>query len=126
MRARCTSTSATPAARGTEITEELPESRTRTALFGRVRKSLGEGSAVELGGRFYSDDWGITSFTLEPRYYRTLSEDWDMRLRYRFYDQTAADDFAPSFTTAPEFRTPSRVTQMPSIASRPSAARGRR
>lgn len=84
---------------GREQTEELPDSRTRLALFGRVRNSFGRGKAYELGGRLYSDTWGINSVAIEPRYYFSLIDDkLDWRLRYRFYTQTAADDFQEHFT----------------------------
>jgi hypothetical protein len=87
-------------ARGIEITEELPDSRTRAALFGQVRRSLGPQQSLELGGRLYTDSWGIDSLTLEPRYYRSLAPPWLLRLRYRFYLQTAADDFEETFLQA--------------------------
>ena len=100
-------------ARGIEVTEELPDARLRTSLFGRVRRSLKPGTAVELGARLYDDSWGISAFNVEPRLYQALAEDWSLRLRYRYYDQTAADDFGEQFifdasapdNGAPEFRT---------------------
>jgi len=95
-------------ANGVEITEELPDTRTRGALFGRVRTSLGRGKAWELGGRLYADSWGINSLTVEPRYYFMLG-DFEWRLRYRLYTQTAADDFQehvyPPFPADDEYRT---------------------
>lgn len=93
-------------ARGFEIAEELPEDRMRLALFGRARRLLNDRTSFELGGRIYADDWGITSLTFEPRFYRELVRDELMlRLRYRFYMQSAADDFGESFTEETEFRT---------------------
>ena len=77
-----------------EDTEDLPDSRTRAALFGRVRTSISRDKSWELGGRLYSDTWGISSVALEPRMYMTLIDTkLDLRLRYRFYTQTEADDF---------------------------------
>ncbi len=98
-------------ANGIEVAEELPDTRLRAALSYRARHFLSPGRAVELGGRLYGDDWGIFSFALEPRYYMPLIADrLSLRLRYRYYNQTAADDFQEEFqgTTladAPEFRT---------------------
>lgn len=93
-------------ARGFEIPEELPDERLRLALFGRARRLLSDRTSIELGGRLYADDWGITSLTLEPRLYRELiPEELLLRLRYRFYVQSAADDFQESFTEEQEFRT---------------------
>lgn len=93
-------------ARGFEVTENLPDNRTRGALFGMVRRSVGEGKALELGGRFYADSWDINSVTVEPRYFQTLYEDGpDMRLGYRYYDQTATKYFDDDFTSIDKYRT---------------------
>jgi hypothetical protein len=96
-------------ANGIEITEELPDTRIRAAFSPRARRWLSERSAFELGGRLYADDWGIVSATFEPRFYYDLRPDrLRMRLRYRYYTQTEADDFSDEFLQAagtPEFRT---------------------
>ncbi len=93
-------------ARGREITEELPDSRVRAALHGRVRRFLRPGRAVELGGRVYGDSWGIVAFSLEPRLYQDLVPG-KLRLQagYRFYIQSAADDYRSSFLAEMRHRT---------------------
>ena len=88
--------------------EELPDTRTRGSIFGRVRTSLSPATAIEIGGRLYADSWGIASVTIEPRLYQWLIEDkLSARLRYRFYAQTAADDYSAHFymEDPPEFMT---------------------
>ena len=98
-------------ANGIEFTEELPDTRIRAAVQYKARHYLGPARAVELAGRLYGDDWGIFSVAVEPRYYRPLVPDLlNLRLRYRFYTQTEADDYQEHyFGTAPgdlpEFRT---------------------
>jgi hypothetical protein len=94
-------------ATGEIVQEELPDTRTRGSIFGRVRTSLDPATAVELGGRLYADSWGISSVTIEPRLYHWLIKDkLSARLRYRFYAQTAADDYSEHFNlVTPEFRT---------------------
>jgi hypothetical protein len=98
-------------AQGVEFTEELPDTRVRGAVQYTARHYLGPGQAVELGARVYGDDWGIYSVAVEPRYYVPLVPDrLSLRLRYRYYTQTEADDFQSHFlgTTEndlPEFRT---------------------
>ena len=83
---------------GQIYSEKLPDTRTRGSIFGRVRTSLSPATAVELGGRLYADSWGISSVTIEPRLYQWLIEDkLSARLRYRFYAQTAADDYSAHF-----------------------------
>ena len=94
---------------GFEINEELPDTRLRTALFGKARRLMTDSTSIELGGRIYNDDWGITAFDIEPRIYQNLIKDkLDLRLRYRYYTQSAADDYIESLTTPlaiPKFRT---------------------
>jgi len=83
---------------GMLVDETLPDSRTRLAVFGRVRSQIETGRAWQLGSRLYADSWDILSASLEPSYYHALSDDWTLELSYRFYAQTAADDFEESFT----------------------------
>ncbi|MEZ5979040.1 MAG: DUF3570 domain-containing protein [Planctomycetota bacterium] len=96
-------------ANGIEITEELPDTRIRLALRPRARRWMSERSALELGGRIYADDWGVVAAAIEPRWYYDLVADrLRMRLRYRYYVQSAADDYRETFLQAagtPEFRT---------------------
>ena len=98
-------------ANGIEFTEELPDTRIRAALQYKARHYLGPGRAVELGGRLYGDDWGVYSVAVEPRYYTSIvPERLSLRLRYRYYEQTEADDYEEHFLGTvegdlPEFRT---------------------
>lgn len=93
-------------ARGTEFTEELPDDRFRTAIFGRLRKLLRPGTAVELGGRYYTDDWGIDAITVEPRLYQQLTDTLRMRLRFRYYTQDPAKYWNEHFVAS----TPGQTT----------------
>lgn len=91
---------------GREVTEELDDTRIRLAAFGRLRRWMTARQAAEIGGRLYADTWGITGLALEPHWYVWLQPDTlRLRLRYRFYTQTAADDYAERFTTEPAQRT---------------------
>ena len=64
-----------------------------------VRKSFSEiGTAVGVGSRLYMDSWGIASASLELKLYQWLIDDvLRARLRYRFYTQSAADDYEERF-----------------------------
>lgn len=93
-------------------TEELPDSRTRTALFGRVRHGLSDTDAIELGARLYDDDWGIAAWDLTPRWLHEFESGLLMDLRYRYYTQDAADYWSESFTgTGPTADLPTFRTQ---------------
>ena len=111
-------------ARGTEIFEVMPDTRTRVALFGRVRHSLKPGRAIELGGRLYSDTWGINSVSIHPRYFHAFSDSLRMRLGYRFYTQTEADDYSDQFLAANP--TPAERTQDSDLSDFSSSTVGTR
>jgi hypothetical protein len=92
-------------ARGVEIAEELPDTRLRHALYGRARMIFETGTAVELGLRLYSDSWGIASGTVELRLYQWIvDKTLSVRLRYRYYKQSAADDYEEHFNVRPTER----------------------
>lgn len=92
-------------ARGVETNEELPDSRLRHALYGEVRKYFDTGTAIGFGGRFYADSWGIVSQAVELRVYQWIVPDvLRVRARYRFYVQTAADDYEERFLVPPAQR----------------------
>ncbi len=104
-------------ARGLEAVEMLPDSRTRVAVHGKVRTRTKPGRAWELGGRVYSDTWGISSLTLEPRWYQTLIQDTlDLRVRYRFYLQTESKYYEEHFYTDDPAMLPGDRTQDSDLA----------
>lgn len=77
---------------GGEAFEVVPDNRLRTVLYGRARRLVAPGCALELGGRFYTDDWGITAFDIMPRWIQSFADGRHLlELRYRFYTQTEAD-----------------------------------
>lgn len=88
----------------TEVSEVLPDSRSRFSVYGKVRRWMFEGSSGELGTRIYNDDWGITAWSFEPAWYQRLSENLLIKARYRFYDQSGSD-YSGRFTAAQEFMT---------------------
>ena len=92
-------------ARGREVEEVLPDTRLRGSLFGRGRYSLRRDTALELGGRLFLDDWGIFSLTIEPRVHHWFENRLGLRLGYRFYTQTAPDDYDDHFTSEKSKRT---------------------
>ncbi|MBA3698860.1 MAG: DUF3570 domain-containing protein [Planctomycetes bacterium] len=81
-----------------EYSEELPDSRSRTALTTRWRHSFGTDSAGEIGARYYTDDWGLSAVTLDVRYsHYLLGRRLLLEPTYRLHVQQAAKYYRESF-----------------------------
>jgi len=72
------------------VPETDPETRFRHALVLGANRAVGGNSAVQGDYRIYHDTWGITSHTIGARYIVDLSHRLELRVRERFYTQTAA------------------------------------
>ena len=75
--------------------ERLPDTRFKIAAGGRLNYFINENVSVRTFGRYYTDDWGINSVTASIEVPVKLSDKWAVYPSYRYYDQTAADHFAP-------------------------------
>nr|WP_317194043.1 DUF3570 domain-containing protein [Luteirhabdus pelagi] len=75
--------------------ERLPDSRFKTAIGGRLNYYINEMFVVRTYYRYYFDDWGITSHTASIEVPIKLGTKFTIYPSYRFYNQTAADYFAP-------------------------------
>ena len=75
--------------------ERLPDSRIKMAVGGRLNWYLNEVFALRTYYRFYSDDWGITSHTASIEVPIKITDKLTLYPSYRFYNQTAADNFNP-------------------------------
>ena len=75
--------------------ENLPSSRLKIPLG--IRASYFAGDKFILRGwyRFYHDDWGINSNAVQAEIVMKLTSFFSITPFYRFYQQTAADYFAP-------------------------------
>jgi hypothetical protein len=82
-----------------------PELRTRQAITARLRQALGSETFVDLDYRRYHDTWAVNSNALSIG----LSQHFGPRVvaggSYRFYDQTAAYFYAPSYIGSPTYYT---------------------
>jgi hypothetical protein len=74
--------------------EVVPDMRRRDALTARYKHAVGHEDAIELGYRYYTDDWGIHSHTAQLRYFHFLSARFLIEPNYRYYDQAGADFFS--------------------------------
>ncbi len=109
---------------GFEHPEALPERRLRGAWFARARALLPTGTALELGGRYYADSWGLTAVTLEPALHQWLVRDLlRARVLYRHHVQRAADAYDRFFAFS-EGALPYRRTQDPDLGAFRSHAVG--
>lgn len=72
--------------------DSRPESRQRTAFSSKLVHQLGDTKdSVRLSYRWYQDDWGITSNTLDFRYRKLLQPRHYIEPHVRFYLQQQAD-----------------------------------
>ncbi|VAW53413.1 hypothetical protein MNBD_GAMMA05-355 [hydrothermal vent metagenome] len=70
--------------------EQRPDSRTRDIIFVRGVHHLTE-DVINLSYRFFTDDWGIDSHTLDFRYRYELNSTQYIQPHIRYYTQSAAD-----------------------------------
>lgn len=86
----------------TPMMERHPETRLRHTATGRLAYYIRPtGTALHAMMRIYSDDWDIDAVTPEGRIYQELGPSTQVRLRYRYYQQTQAS-FAPPDGGYPE------------------------
>jgi len=93
---------------GDHYYERHPDNRLRAAVFMRYNTYLSSSrAALWLEGRYYQDDWGVDSKTIGVKFYQYLSPAVLVRYRYRYYTQTAAGFYLPSYPLVgvPEFYT---------------------
>jgi len=85
---------------GTIFEEKHPDLRVRQTVFLRLRQYFLSGRSTDLNLSYYTDDWGIRAVAAEPRVEQYLTEKVILRLRWRFYSQTAADFYQTTYAAA--------------------------
>lgn len=75
--------------------ERLPDNRIKIAIGGRLNYYLNETFILRTYYRYYFDDWGISSQTASLEIPIKISNKFTLYPSYRYYNQTAADYFAP-------------------------------
>jgi hypothetical protein len=86
------------------LPESDPKVRLRHALVGRLRRAFGESFSVGLSYRFYLDDWGIRSHTIEGQLALLASDVSQVALRYRFYTQSGASFYRARYLPTDDLR----------------------
>jgi Protein of unknown function (DUF3570) len=71
--------------------EKHPDQRTRHAPYLWFAKFFETTrSALRVGYRFYDDDWDIQAHAVDTRVHQELGDNFELRLRYRYYTQQAS------------------------------------
>ena len=71
------------------VYEKRPDSRQKNTMFFKVVRHLDE-DVINASYRYYSDDWGIKSHTLDLKYRYELASSY-LQPHVRYYSQSAAD-----------------------------------
>ncbi len=79
--------------------DKRPENRYMFSWLNRYILSFNKlnQAAWHLDYRFYNDNWGIQSHTLETTWHQPLAQGWEIIPRLRFYTQDAADFYQHYF-----------------------------
>jgi hypothetical protein len=78
------------------VLDTRPDRRDSLAWLTRFRLHIPERHAtVQTDYRYFRDDWGIRSHSLELAWSQDLREGWTVRPALRYYSQSAADFYAP-------------------------------
>lgn len=72
------------------VYESRPRSRSRTSLYLQSKSAFGR-DVLDAAYRFYRDDWGIRSHTVELRYRLAMARGWYAEPQLRGYRQSAAN-----------------------------------
>ena len=72
-----------------------PQDRTKHSLFGEIKHFLGR-DLVNASYRFYTDDWGIDSHTIDLRYRWNFKKGSYLQPRIRLYQQSEANFYRHS------------------------------
>ena len=75
--------------------ERLPNNRFKTPIGMHFNYYINEIVSLRTYYRYYFDDWGINSHTANLKVPIKISEKFTLYPSYRYYNQTAADYFAP-------------------------------
>jgi hypothetical protein len=93
---------------GVLMTESVPDQKVGIAVSAQIVQGFHTGEALNsfnLDMRSYADDWGIRSLTGDLKFNRYIGEATVLRLRGRFYQQTAADFALPYYSGNELYRT---------------------
>ena len=76
------------------VGENRPDSRTAYGLSLKYANAITDNLSAHIGYRYYTDDWGIDSHTIDTDFYYEPSSDWLIKLGLRYYMQSEADFYS--------------------------------
>jgi len=76
------------------VAEQRPDAREAYGATLNYANALTDSLTWQAAYRFYTDDWGIDSHTLDNDLYYELGDDWTFKLGLRVYTQSEADFYA--------------------------------
>jgi hypothetical protein len=80
-----------------------PDHRNSLAWLTRYRRHFpGAGGTLQADYRYYRDDWGIRSHTVEAAWSQDVAPGWSVRPALRLYTQSAADFYSPVLSNPPQ------------------------
>jgi hypothetical protein len=82
------------------VFEERPDKRLKHSLYGSIKHHF-TNDIAEASYRFYTDDWGIDSHTLDLKYRKNLGNERYLEPHIRLYQQSATDFYQHSLTAIP-------------------------
>ncbi len=82
----------------TAVVENLPDTRMKIPLGFRANYFVGDKVILRSFYRYYTDDWGLSSHTVQLESSVKVSPFLSITPFYRYYTQTAVDYFAPYLT----------------------------
>lgn len=84
---------------GLELFREVrPESRNLFSISNRINQHIPSlDASAHIDYRYFIDDWGINSHTLELKWFQSLPMGITITPNFRYYSQSQADFFAPYF-----------------------------
>jgi hypothetical protein len=83
-----------------QATEVYPDTRTSDAAGLKLLYRLPWRASLGAGYRYFTDDWGIDAHTGQIGYTHAFGSHWIVDLKYRYYDQGAADFYSDLFQFA--------------------------
>lgn len=80
-----------------KLIDKRPSTRTQLSLHGKLRYFIKKvKAALHVNYRFYNDDWGVNSQTLESEWHQNLGRHFKIIPSIRYYSQSQADFYFSS------------------------------